>query len=127
MTQNTMQAAAIDEFGGQITPHRLPVPQVGPDEILIRIESAGGGVWDTFERDGGFAKMFGSKAKFPYVLGSDGAGAVGEVVKKVSGFNKGDRVYALALMNPKGGFYAEYAAVKADDASPIPGKLSVEQ
>src|SRR5207302_9547522 len=39
----------------------------------------------------------------------------------------GDRVYALSLMNPKGGFYAEYVAVKAKDASPIPGNLTVEQ
>jgi NADPH:quinone reductase-like Zn-dependent oxidoreductase len=125
--QKTMQAAAIDQFGGEITPHTLPVPQVGPDEILIHVESAGIGVWDTFEREGGFAKLFGVEAKFPYVLGSDGAGTVADVGAKVKDFKKGDRVYAFGLMNPKGGFYAEYAAVKADDASPIPGKLSVEQ
>jgi NADPH2:quinone reductase len=126
-TQNTMQAAAIDEFGGPITPHTLPVPQVGADEILIRVESAGVGVWDTFERDGGFNKLLGGETKFPYVLGSDGAGTVVDVGEEVSGFKKGDHVYAFGLMNPKGGFYAEYAAVKADDASPIPAKLTVEQ
>ena len=125
--QSTMQAAAIDKFGGPITPHTLPIPQVGDDEILIRVESAGVGVWDTFEREGGFAKLYGKKANFPYVLGSDGAGTVVDVGQDVSGFNKGDHVYAMALMNPKGGFYAEYVAVKADDASPIPGKLTVEQ
>jgi NADPH2:quinone reductase len=126
-SQNTMQAAAIDEFGGPITPHTLPVPQVGPDEILIRVESAGVGVWDPFEREGGFAKIYGGNPKFPYVLGSDGAGTVTDVGAKVSGFKKGDRVYAFGLMNPKGGFYAEYTAVKADNASPIPGRLTTEQ
>ena len=30
-------------------------------------------------------------------------------------------------MNPKGGFYAEYAVVNADHVSPIPGELTVEQ
>jgi NADPH:quinone reductase-like Zn-dependent oxidoreductase len=125
--QNTMTAAAIDRFGGPLTPHTLPVPRCGPDEILIRIESAGVGVWDPFEAGGGFAKMMGTKPKFPYVLGSDGAGTVADVGERVRGFKKGDRVYAMALANPKGGFYAQYAAVKADDASPIPGKLSVEQ
>jgi NADPH:quinone reductase len=125
--QNTMRAAAIDQFGGPITPHTLPVPQVGADEILVRIESAGVGVWDTFERDGGFAKLMGVTPRFPYVLGSDGAGTVAEVGENVSGFKEGDRVYAMALANPKGGFYAEYAAVKAKDASPIPGKLTTEQ
>jgi NADPH:quinone reductase len=126
-TQNTMKAAAIDQFGGPVTPHTLPVPQPGPDEILIRVEAAGVGAWDPFEREGGFAEMMGTHANFPYVLGSDGAGTVVDVGENVTGFKKGDRVYAMSLANPKGGFYAEYAAVKADDASPIPGGLSVEQ
>jgi len=125
--QSTMQAAAIDQFGGAITPHMLPVPQPGPDEILIRVESAGVGVWDPFEQQGGFAKMMGTQPSFPYVLGSEGAGTVAEVGPRVQGFKKGDRVYAMALANPKGGFYAEYAAVEADHASPIPGSLTVEQ
>jgi len=127
LTPQTMHAAAIDAFGGPVTPHMLPVPAVAPDEILIRVESAGVGAWDPFERDGGFARIYGTQAHFPYVLGSDGAGTVVDVGRKVQGFKKGDRVYAFGLMNPKGGFYAEYAAVNADQASPIPGKLTVEQ
>ena len=95
-SQNTMLAAAIDVFGGQITPHTLPVPQAAPDEILIRIESAGIGAWDPFEREGGFAKMMGRQPRFPYVLGSEGAGTVADVGQKVNTFKKGDRVYAMA-------------------------------
>ena len=66
-TQNTMQAAAIDRFGGieTITLRTLPLPEVGPDEVLIRVESAGVGVWDPFEREGGFAQMFGGRAQVP--------------------------------------------------------------
>src|SRR6185503_5385473 len=37
------------------------------------------------------------------------------------------RVYAAELANPKGGFYAQYAAVKADNTSLIPGHLTIEQ
>lgn len=122
-----MQAAAIDEFGGPITPHRLPVPRIGSDEILIRVETAGVGVWDPFEREGGFAKMMGVHPTFPYVLGSEGAGEVVDVGSGVSRFKRGDHVYALALANPKGGFYAQYAAVPADHASAIPRSLTVEQ
>jgi NADPH:quinone reductase-like Zn-dependent oxidoreductase len=122
-----MHAAAIDEFGGPITPHVLPVPEVAADEVLVRVESAGVGVWDSFEGEGGFAQMFGTQGKFPYVLGSDGAGTVADVGRDVSGFKKGDPVYACGLVNPKGGFYAEYAAVKADTVSRIPGQLTVEQ
>jgi len=71
--------------------------------------------------------MMAAKPTFPYVLGSEGAGTVVGVGKRVDDFKEGDQVYAFGLMNPKGGFYAEYAAVKADDASPIPGNLTVEQ
>lgn len=124
---NMMHAAAIDEFGGPIAPHVVPMPEIDADEILIRVESAGVGVWDTFEREGGFAKVYGVKPKFPHVLGSDGAGTVSDVGTNVSDFKKGDRVYAFGLMNPKGGFYAEYAAVKAELASRIPSNLPVEQ
>lgn len=125
--QSTMQAAAIDEFGGAITPHELPVPRLNADEILIRVQTAGVGVWDPFEREGGFAKMMGSQPKFPYVLGSEGSGEVVEVGERVRQFKPGDQVYALALANPKGGFYAEYAAVPAEQASAIPRSLTVEQ
>jgi NADPH2:quinone reductase len=128
-TQNTMRAAALDRFGGveTIKMHTLPVPEVGFDEILIRVESAGVAEWDPFEREGGFAKMLGITPTFPYVLGSDGAGTVAEVGKQVKGFQEGDRVYAAALANPKGGFYAEYASVKAEHVSRIPDKLTTEQ
>jgi NADPH:quinone reductase len=128
-TEKTMKAIALDRFGGIETMklQTLPVPEVGPDEVLIRIERAGVGKWDPFEREGGFAQLFGIEPKFPYVLGSDGAGIVAAVGEHVKGFAPGDRVYAFSLVNPKGGFYAEYAAVKADDVSPIPAKLTTEQ
>jgi len=124
-----MRAAALDRFGGVENIHvkQLPVPDLGPNEILLRIESAGVGVWDPYEREGEFAKMFGTKPSFPYVLGSDGAGTVAAVGARVQRFKEGDHAYALALTNPKGGFYAEYAVVKEENVSPIPKKLSVEQ
>ena len=124
-----MRAAALDRFGGVENIHvkQIPVPEPGPDEVLLRVECAGVGVWDPYEREGEFAKMFGGRPTFPYVLGSDGAGTVAAVGAQVRSFKQGDHAYALALVNPKGGFYAEYAAVKADNVSPIPSKLSVEQ
>lgn len=128
-TQNTMRAAAIDRFGGveTITLQTLPVPEVGPDEVLIRVEAAGVAVWDAFEREGGFAEMMGGEPKFPYVLGSEGAGTVAAVGERVARFEEGERVYAAGFLNPKGGFYAEYAAVKSEYVSRVPGQLTVEQ
>ncbi|HEX5438239.1 MAG TPA: NADP-dependent oxidoreductase [Gemmatimonadaceae bacterium] len=126
-THDTMHAAAIDTFGGPVTLHTLPVPEMGPDEVLVHIQSAGVGVWDPFEREGGFAKAFGVKPHFPYVLGSEGAGTVVDVGTRVRNFKKGDRAYAVAIPIPRAGFYAEYAAVKESDAAPVPDTLSVEQ
>ena len=127
-TQNTMRAEAIDQFGGpeRLALRTLPVPELAADEVLIRVEAAGVGAWDPFERDGGFAQMTGTQPKFPYVLGSDGAGTVVAVGAGVRRFKEGDRVYAFSLASPKGGFYAEYAAVKEDLVSRVPGKLSIE-
>jgi NADPH:quinone reductase len=128
-TANTMRAAALHRFGGleTITMQTLPVPEVGAEEVLIRVESAGVSAWDPFEREGGFARRFGTHEKFPYVLGTDGAGTVVQVGEQVTGFKEGDRVYAAVLANPKGGFYAEFAAVKADNVSQVPDKLTTEQ
>src|SRR6476619_6515812 len=99
LKRSTMRAAALDRFGGveNIRVKHLPVPEPGPDEVLLRIESAGVGVWDPYEREGEFAKMFGAKATFPYVLGSDGAGTVAAVGEQVQRLKEGDHAYALAL------------------------------
>ena len=125
----TMQAVALDKFGGPeaLKIQDLPIPQIEAQEVLIRLEAAGVGAWDPYEREGGFVEIVGTKPTFPYVLGTDGAGTIAAVGKDVKRFNEGDRVYAAALANPKGGFYAQYAAVNADNASLIPGDLTIEQ
>ena len=128
-TQHTMRAVAIDRFGGieTLTLRTVPIPELGPNEVLIRVEVAGVGEWDPFEREGGYAKMLGTEPKFPYVLGSEGAGTIVAVGERVGRFKAGDRVYAAGFLNPKGGFYAEYTVVDADLVSHIPNQLTTEQ
>ena len=125
----TMRAVALDKFGGPeaLKIQNLPIPEIEAGEVLIRVEAAGVGAWDPYEREGRFVEIMGVKPKFPYVLGTDGAGTIESVGKDVTRFKKGDRVYAAELANPKGGFYAQYTAVKADNVSLIPGRLSIEQ
>ncbi|WP_290311054.1 quinone oxidoreductase family protein [Halomonas maura] len=132
-TQKTMQAVAIDRFGGPevLTRQTLPVPDIDSDEVLIRLEAIGVGVWDPWEREGAFHQLFreryGVEPTFPYVIGFEGAGTVAAVGADVTRFREGDRVYADRHINPKGGFYAEYVAVVADHVVPIPDGLSVEE
>jgi NADPH:quinone reductase len=126
---DTMRAAAIDRFGGieTITVQMLPVPEVGTDEVLIRVEAAGVAVWDVDEREGRYAGLWGEPT-FPYVLGWDGAGTIAAVGEQVSRFKEGDQVYAISLPSHKGGgFYSQYAKVKADNVAPLPEQLTFEQ
>lgn len=135
MTQaipKTMRAAAIDRFGGVelFQTRDLPLPDVGPGEVLVRVEVADVATWDREEREGHLAdlmKQMGGTPRFPYVLGTDGAGTVAAVGAGVTRVKVGDRVYAMGFLNPKGGFYAEYAAVKAEGVAPIPSTLSIDQ
>ena len=125
----TMRAVALDQFGGPeaLKIQNIPIPQIEENEILIRVEAAGVGAWDPFEREGRFVEIMGTKPTFPYVLGTDGAGTIAAVGKDVKDFKEGDRVYGAELANPKGGFYAQYTAVSAENASLIPAHLSIEQ
>lgn len=120
-----MQAAAFDEFGGPevITLRKLPVPEVAADEVLIRVLSAGVGVWDAYERQG---MLVPEGSALPIVPGSDGAGTVIAAGSQVTGLTVGDQVYVSATTRPKGGLYAEYAAVKAEYAAKLPAGVPAE-
>ena len=124
-----MQAAVINRFGGpeELVVQEVPIPEIAPGEVLIRVEYASVGAWDPFEREGGYARMLGIETRFPYVLGSEGAGSIASVGEGVSRFKTDDHVYAPEFLNPKGGFYAEFAAVDAGYVSLTPEDLTAEQ
>ena len=117
---NNMKAAVIDRFGGPEVLHvaTIPVPELSGHEVLIRVNTAGVGVWDPWMREGGA-----SSRSFPLVLGSDGAGTVVAVGPNVHRFKIGDRIYGYGYDNPKGGFYAEYAAVSENNVALIPANV----
>lgn len=122
-----MRAIVIDRFGGpeEMKVRSRPVPDVGPDDVLVRVHTADVGVWDPADREGMFAKMRGVDPSFPYGLGMGGSGTVAAVGEAVTRFREGDDVYAHGP-NPDAKFYAEYAAVKADGAAPLPDGIDLE-
>jgi NADPH2:quinone reductase len=123
----SMKAAAIDRFGppSVLTLHTLPVPQPGPREILIAVHTAGVGSWDDSIRDGSWKPP--GRSRFPLVPGTDGAGIVAAKGSRVTRFRIGDRAYAYAAANAKGGFYAEYVAIDERKAGQPPDRLDLVQ
>jgi NADPH:quinone reductase-like Zn-dependent oxidoreductase len=121
-----MLAAVIERFGGPevLTVMSAPVPAPGPSEVLIAVNTAGVGSWDADMRAGW--SPTGDPA-FPLILGSDGSGHVAAVGSRVRRFQAGDAVYAYAFANPKGGFYAQYVAVNANNVAPAPPSLTLRQ
>jgi NADPH:quinone reductase-like Zn-dependent oxidoreductase len=120
-----MKAAAVDRFGppSALTLHELPVPKPGPQEVLIAIDTAGIGSWDASIRDGSWRKP--GRAHFPLVPGVDGAGIVVARGARVRHIQLGDRVYAYEFGNRQGGFYAEFAAARAEHVSRVPKRFDL--
>ena len=119
-----MKAAAIDKTGPPevLTIHTVPVPKMGPKDVLISLLAAGVGIWDAQIRKGDYS--VGSK-RFPRVLGSDGAGIVADVGRDVRRFKEGDRVWAYDWESSKTGFYAEYVAPNEKNVAHAPDELTL--
>ncbi len=118
-----MKAAAFDQVGGPEVLHTetIPVPEPKPWQVLVRLDSAGIGVWDPAIRSGELELGHGG---FPRVIGNDGAGEVVAVGDEVERFQVGDRVYAYSF---EGGFYAEYVALAEYEVARIPEGLTAEE
>ncbi|MEH1101190.1 quinone oxidoreductase family protein [Micromonospora sp. CPCC 205561] len=124
-----MDAVVLDRFGGvdELSSRRIPLPRVGDDDVLVRVEFAGVGSWDADEREGNYDGVFGVASTFPYVLGWDAAGTVAAVGRDVTRFGVGERVYAATMPVPRGGSYAEYAVVEAEFVARVPDRLPTGQ
>ncbi len=115
-----MKAIVLREFGGPevLQIHEIPVPDCGPDDIVIRVHAAGLNRADLLERQG----LYPPPDPQPdfQIPGLECAGVVSRVGRRVLRFREGDRVMALVT----GGAYAEYVACPADNAWPIPENIT---
>lgn len=102
-----MRAVVMTAFGGpeRLTLLRMPRPIPGPDEVLMRVQAAGVGLWDVKVRRG----QVGDRA-FPCILGWESAGIIAHIGANVTDFTVGDAVYCYV---PHVGHYAEYVAAPA--------------
>jgi len=119
--RSTMVAWRVHEFGPPevMKLERVPRPEPGPGEVLVKVEAAGVGPWDGWIRAGKSALP----QPLPLTLGSDLSGEVVGVGPGVSDLRVGDQVYGVT--NPKFvGAYAEYALASAGMVSNKPASLT---
>lgn len=91
----TMRAVRLDEVG---PPENLklverPIPEVGPDDVLIKVGAAGLIYGDTEARRGTYF----SRTVTPWYPGREAAGVIEAVGGNVTGWKPGERVVALVL------------------------------
>jgi NADPH:quinone reductase-like Zn-dependent oxidoreductase len=116
-----MMAWRVHEFGppNVMRFERVPRPNPGPSEVLVKVEAAGVGPWDGWIRAGKSALP----QPLPLTLGSDLSGEIVAVGPGVSDLRVGDQVYGVT--NPRFiGAYAEYALAFAAMVSRKPTSLT---
>src|ERR1700757_1012875 len=120
-SHSTMMAWRVHEFGPPniMRFERVPRPEPGPGEILVKVEAVGVDPWDGWIRAGKSALP----QPLPLTLGSDLSGTVAAVGSDVSELAIGDQVFGVTNTQFLGA-YAEYAVASAGMLAKKPSSLS---
>jgi putative PIG3 family NAD(P)H quinone oxidoreductase len=100
-----------------LKPAQRPLPQLQPDELLIKVAAAGINGPDLMQRKG----LYPAPAGASDLLGLEVAGEIVAMGNEVQRWRRGDSVTALT----NGGGYAEYCAVDARHCLPIPKDIAL--
>ena len=121
-----MRAFVVERYGDADSVRAVDVadPQVGDDDVLVRIHAASINPLDLKTRDGDFKAIL--PYRVPFVLGNDLAGVVVAVGAGVTRFAVGDEVYARPDKDRIGTF-AELIAIGQDDVAIKPTTLTMEE
>ena len=85
---DNMRAARIHKLGGPLRIDVIPVPAVGPDDVLVKIAACG-------TQDGDYKLIHGELPlnRLPLTIGHEPAGTVARVGSNVRGWQEGTRVF----------------------------------
>ncbi|MGQ4446888.1 NADP-dependent oxidoreductase [Streptomyces griseus] len=121
-----MKAFLIERYGDKagVRAGEVPDPEVGADDVLVKIHAASVNPLDLKLRDGAFKAFL--PYRLPLVLGNDLAGTVVRVGPAVTRFVVGDEIYARPDKDRIGTF-AELIAVHQDDVAIKPATLTMEE
>jgi NADPH:quinone reductase-like Zn-dependent oxidoreductase len=114
-----MRAAYITDYGpaSAIRYGELPMPAIGPTDVLVKVEAVVVNPVDTFIRSGAAP----TPTPFPFIVGRDLAGTVAVAGRGAVGFAAGDRVWYNSLGHGgRQGSFAEYACAPAERLYHLP-------
>ena len=119
-----MRAVQYDEFGGVdvLRVAEVPVPEPGPDEVLVEVAAAGINPGEAYVREGRYAQRWPST--FPSGQGSDLAGTVRALGPGVDAVAVGDEVFGWTDLRVS---QAEYVVVPVRQVLAKPSELAWEQ
>lgn len=126
MPKNTMKAVRVHEFGGpeMLRYEDVPVPEVGPGEVLVRVSAVGLNPPDWYMREGmpGVPPELLPPMDLPIILGTDMSGVVEAIAADVKNFTVGDEVFGMLRFptSLQGSSYAEYVTTPASDLARKP-------
>ena len=114
-----MRAVVITTPGGPevLEVREVPDPQIGPNEVLVRVRAAGLNRADLLQRQGKYPAPPGAPADIP---GLEFAGEVGRVGEHVEMWKPGQRVFGLL----GGGGYAEFCVAHERTLAEVPEKMT---
>ena len=120
-----MKAVRIHAFGNAsvLELEDVPKPEIGPDEVLVRVSACGVNPVDWKIREGLMEQMV--HHALPLTLGWDVAGTVAETGSLVRRFAVGDAVFCRPDTLRNGG-YAEYVAVKTIELANAPKSIPLD-
>ena len=141
-----MRAAIVEEYGAPLTISDVPTPDIGADDVLVRVEAAGVCATDLKVIGG---ELGADPTRLPLIPGHEIAGTVEAKGRNVTTCTQGDRVAVHALFScgscefcrtgeeeacPTGlpnlagvsvpGGYAEFVRVPSDHVLPAPAALT---
>ncbi|MDZ5470451.1 NADP-dependent oxidoreductase [Bacillus sp. 31A1R] len=121
-----MKAITINRYGplSEMHVHKLPIPDVGENDVLIEVHAAAVNPVDIAIRNGWLQQRI--PHQFPLVLGWDVAGVVKAVGSSVSSLQVGDEVYSYPDL-ARNGTYADYIAVNHRFVSHKPKNITFEE
>ena len=144
-----MRAVTLRQHGGPevLTLEDVPIPEIRPDEVLVRVRACALNHLDLWIRQG----VRGYRINYPHILGSDVAGVVEQAGELVTWVQPGDEViiapgigcghcwacthglesqcpdYSILGAGPYWGGYAEFVKAPGVNILPKPPGLSFEE